>query len=104
MEESGSVGAGPECDLHMHVHEDTDYDIEEIRFWNFISSKSKNAPGSLHQSKSNHIVRTLVYKVPESTYVVKQVPVYLEPDARSKESLREKAKETETKMTQSNVS
>ncbi len=53
-------------DLHMEVFEDKDYDIEEVKFWNFIS-KSKG-------SKPN-VIRTLVYKVPESNYVVKQCQV-----------------------------
>ena len=50
-------------DLNMEVFEDKDYDIEEVRFWNFIS-KSKGAKPNL--------IRTYVYKVPESTYVVKR--------------------------------
>ena len=50
-------------DLNMEVFEDKDYDIEEVKFWNFIS-KSKGAKPNL--------IRTYVYKVPESTYVVKR--------------------------------
>ena len=50
-------------DLNMEVYEDKDYDIEEVRFWNFIS-RSKGAKPNL--------IRTYVYKVPESTYVVKR--------------------------------
>ena len=58
--------------LRMEVFDDKDYDIEEIKFWNFIS-KNKGT------GKSN-IVRTIVYKVPETSYVVKQYPIHVESD------------------------
>ena len=62
---------GEEC-LRMHVYEDKEYDIEEVKFWNFIS-KNKGVKPS--------IIRTVVYKCPESSYVVKKLPVYLpKPD------------------------
>jgi hypothetical protein len=58
--------------LQMDVFDDKDYDIEEIKFWNFIS-KNKGC------GKSN-IVRTIVYKVPETSYVVKQFPIHVESE------------------------
>ena len=54
--------------LKMEVFEDKDYDIEEVKFWNFIS-KNKGVKPS--------IIRTVVYKYPEASYVVKKIPVYL---------------------------
>ena len=50
----------------MEVYEDKDYDIEEIKFWNFMF-KNKNIKPT--------IIRTVVYKVPESQYVVKKCQV-----------------------------
>jgi hypothetical protein len=52
-----------ESGLILEAIEDEDYDIDEIRFWNFIS-KNKNA-------KPN-IIRTLVYKHPDSSYIYKK--------------------------------
>lgn len=53
--------------LHMEVYEDKDYDIEEIKYWNFRSK--------LNKSVKSNTVRTIVYKVPESSYIVKKVYV-----------------------------
>lgn len=64
MQESG---ANTEC-LKMEVFEDKDYDIEEVKFWNFISKNKGIKPS---------IIRTVVYKYPESSYIVKKTPVYL---------------------------
>jgi hypothetical protein len=52
----------------MHVFHDKDYDIEEVKFWNFISKNKGLKPS---------VIRTVVYKHPESSYVVKKVPVHL---------------------------
>ena len=50
-------------DLQMEVYEDKEYDIEEVKFWNFIS-KSKG--------RKSNVIRTLIYKVPKETYVVRK--------------------------------
>ena len=50
----------------MEVYEDQDYDIEEIKFWNFMS-RNKNIKPT--------IIRTVVYKVPESEYTVKKCQI-----------------------------
>jgi hypothetical protein len=62
--------------LKMEVYEDKDYDIEEIKFWNFMSkNKSQTKPS---------IVKTSVYKVPESQYVVREVSVIVESEEKLK--------------------
>ena len=55
-----------DADLKMEVYEDQDYDIEEIKFWNFMSKNKGMKPS---------IIRTAVYKVPETQYVVKKCEV-----------------------------
>lgn len=78
-----------EC-LKMEVYDDKDYDIEEIKFWNFIS-KNKGVKPS--------IIRTIVYKVPESSYIVKKCPIIInEPETQpKKENLPKQAIKTEDK-------
>jgi hypothetical protein len=49
-----------EATLEMEVYEDKEYDIEEVRFWNFISKNKGTKPS---------VIRTCVYKCPESSYV-----------------------------------
>ncbi|RNA10573.1 hypothetical protein BpHYR1_026486 [Brachionus plicatilis] len=56
-------------DLKMQVYEDKDYDIEEIKFWNFVSKNKGIKP---------NVIRTIVYKVPEASYIVRKVPVIVE--------------------------
>lgn len=71
-EEASQVGQEETEGLRMEVFEDKDYDIEEVKFWNFISKNKGMKPS---------IIRTVVYKYPESSYVVKKMPVYLpKPD------------------------
>ena len=45
-----------EEDLQLEVYEDKEYDIEEVKYWNFVAKKRAPKPD---------IIRTLVYKVPE---------------------------------------
>jgi hypothetical protein len=53
----------------MSVFEDKEYDIEEVKYLNFMSKyRGYSKPA---------IVRTIVYKHPESSYIVKKCPVYL---------------------------
>ena len=52
--------------LHMEVFEDKEYEIEEVNFWNFVA-KNKGAKPS--------VIRTCVYKCPESSYVFKKCTV-----------------------------
>lgn len=52
--------------LRMEVFEDKEYDIEEVRFWNFISRNKGVKPS---------VVRTVVYKCPETSYVFKKTSV-----------------------------
>ncbi|CAF0762855.1 unnamed protein product [Brachionus calyciflorus] len=60
-----------EC-LKMEVYDDKDYDIEEIKFWNFISKNKGIKPS---------VIRTIVYKVPESSYIIRKIPIIIdEPD------------------------
>lgn len=56
-------------DLKMQVYDDKDYDIEEIKFWNFVSKNKGIKP---------NVIRTIVYKVPESSYIIRKVPVIVE--------------------------
>ncbi len=49
--------------LDMNVYEDKDYDIDEVKILNFISKSKSTKPT---------IVRTLVYKTPESSYIVRK--------------------------------
>lgn len=67
-------------DLVMQVHDDKDYDIEEIKFWNFVSKNKGIKP---------NVIRTVVYKVPESSYIVKKIPIVVEdievPEQKEKE-------------------
>lgn len=51
-----------EPNLVLEVYEDKEYDIEEVKYWNFISKKKQPKPD---------IIRTLVYKVPEPIKAVK---------------------------------
>jgi hypothetical protein len=69
--------------LHMEVYEDKDYDIEEIKSWNF-NSKNK--------SIKQNIIRTHVYKYPESSYIVRQCTIHVQenhPMAEKCESKQE---------------
>ncbi len=61
-----SPESATEC-LRMAVFEDKEYDIEEVKFWNFISKNKGLKPS---------IIRTVVYKYPETSYVINKVPVY----------------------------
>ena len=69
-------------DLQMDVIDDKDYDVEEIKFWNFISKNRGVKP---------NVIRTIVYKVPESSYISRKCPVYVqvseEPSSCLKEAL-----------------
>lgn len=64
--------------LKMEVYEDKDYDIEEIKFWNFMSKNKSHTKPS--------IVKTSVYKVPESQYVVREITVIVDSKAKLKAS------------------
>ena len=64
--------------LKMEVYEDKDYDIEEIKFWNFMSKNKSHTKPS--------IVKTSVYKVPESQYVVREVTVIVDSKVKLKAS------------------
>lgn len=50
--------------LVMDCYDDPEYDIEEVRFWNFMSRNKTNTKPSL--------IKTLVYRVPETAYVTKK--------------------------------
>jgi len=52
--------------LRMEVYEDKEYDVEEVKFWNFISKNKGIKPS---------VIRTAVYKCPESTYSFKKTTV-----------------------------
>ena len=49
-------GKTNEPDLQLEVYEDKEYDIEEVKYWNFVAKKRAPKPD---------IIRTLVYKVPD---------------------------------------
>ena len=85
-----------EC-LKMEVFEDKEYDIEEVKFWNFIS-KNKGVKPS--------IIRTVVYKYPESSYVVNKIPVYLPKSERPSECSprnEESIEKTKTNCSQNEI-
>lgn len=75
-------------DLVMQVYDDKDYDIEEIKFWNFVSKNKGIKP---------NVIRTIVYKVPESSYIIKKIPIVVEEI----ENLEQKKEEFST--TESNA-
>jgi hypothetical protein len=62
--------------LTMEAKEDSDYDIDEIRFWNFISKNKGVKP---------NIIRTVVYKIPESTYVSRKCHTFINEKSPKKE-------------------
>jgi len=75
-----------ECiELQMDSVDDKEYDIEEIKFWNFVAK---------NESAIKPTVRTMVYKYPDSSYVVRKTRVNLN---RSKPPV-------DTGQTQRNVS
>jgi hypothetical protein len=53
--------------LHMEAKEDPGYDVDEIRFWNFIKNKGLKP----------NIIRTIVHKIPESVYVTRKCHYYV---------------------------
>ena len=59
--------------LKMEVYEDKDYDIEEIKFWNFITK---------NKSTKSNIIRTLVYTIPESNYTNSKTVIYIEDEKK----------------------
>lgn len=61
-------------DLHMEVFDDKDYDVDEVRNANFAVARAKSL-------KSN-IIRTFVYKVPASTYVVRKCQIIIKEDPK----------------------
>lgn len=84
--------------LKMEVFEDKDYDIEEVKFWNFISKNKGIKPS---------IIRTVVYKYPETSYVVKKIPVYLPKPEKTpslKVSNNDSLANNENKQIQENTS
>lgn len=67
MDENGpSIKVVDNETLRMEVYEDKEYDVEEVKFWNFISKNKGIKPS---------IIRTAVYKCPESTYSFKKTTV-----------------------------
>ena len=70
--------------LKMEVYEDKDYDIEEIKFWNFMAKNKSHTKPS--------IVKTSVYKVPESQYIVREVSVIIKSGEMLK-TIKEEKKE-----------
>jgi hypothetical protein len=85
----GDSNKKTEC-LKMTVFEDKDYDIEEVKFWNFISKNKGIKPS---------VIRTVVYKYPETSYVVKKIPVYLPKPEKTPKSESASSDNIETAST-----
>lgn len=62
--------ASQNCDLELTCESDASYDVEEVRYQNFLARNRIT-------SRSN-VIKTLVYRVPESAYVVKRTQVYVD--------------------------
>jgi hypothetical protein len=91
MAQSTSSKDENKTDLTMNVQEEKTYDVDEIKNSNFQRVKSS-------MPKVN-LIRTLVYKAPESSYVVKkcQVIVKEEKKVESKDSSSATSGESDVK-------
>ena len=71
---SGGVEEEGNAELQLEVYEDKEYDIEEVKYWNFVAKKRTPKPD---------IIRTLVYKVPEQTKttIAAQTSKLMNPDS-----------------------
>lgn len=69
--------ASQNCDLELTCESDASYDVEEVRYQNFLARNRIT-------SRSN-VIKTLVYRVPESAYVVKRTQVYVDEPNEQKQ-------------------
>lgn len=81
------------CDLEMACEIDTAYDVDEVRYQNFLARNRIT-------SRSN-VIKTLVYRVPESAYVVKKIQVFVdgEPLPQEKTTTTTTTTASTTKLT-----
>lgn len=86
-----------ELELDMQVYDDPEYDVEEVRMEAFMN-KMKSTASSLSQAKPG-IVRTLIFRAPESSYTVRKCPVFVEvadvPKAIEKKIMTDQSVQTE---------